>query len=195
MAMLGVEQYWFQVSMIGVPAVFVIAYLHIKLSYYRRRNRQLGLAARAMHDHVTARDRFLEDPAPSEFLKSFLLDYSDAISNEATATAFAAFYVQGKVSPRDHDPDLKKLVREEMTELKARPDLRKALDTAVMSGFVVLCMRWPGPARVFDVLMANVALDRKKGAAAAMDLSRRARDRRKDNDQSPTPPGIQLAAC
>lgn len=165
--MMAFEQFWFEASLVIVPAAIVIIFLKVRYAATARRNRQMGVVVRAMADHKRAVELVLNDPATPDVIRDSLAAYSRVVCDPKMGHDLAVFIMSGELQKAVDAPEHLGSFKEDLASLRGtRPDLLSAFRTATMSGMIVTILRSPDTARRFEETMATLASDERRGIQA-----------------------------
>jgi hypothetical protein len=118
----------------------------------RKRAAQLEEANRLLNLHYDALESVLVDAAAPEPMKTVMREFSDAICDHAFALR-----ITGKLlSHAPARPETEGADVFDTAQLRIhRPDLADAMEQAIRTGIMAMFLRWPEPARAFELLVSR----------------------------------------
>jgi hypothetical protein len=154
---MGVSEPMF-VATAGIAIILAYAWLRSGTRHAnQRRTQQLNHAAVLLSRHADALEHFLLDVNAPRHMKRFLLDWSDAMGEEAEVLSMvAAMDSQGTWSPKMVSAEASAL-RADLDDLgRHHPALAKAFETALRTGILAAILLWPFSASLFESAVTNV---------------------------------------
>lgn len=164
--MLGIEQLWFEISIVLIPAAFILFLLRRKRLQARHDLERLSAALKAMEAHYRAVDYILADPAPSERIKDAIRTFSVAVAVPQIGKELAHEFIAGTLFER-RDGEDQAAFKSEVADLRGRSDLVSELQTALLSGLAAILLRHRETEAQFISVMATISGDGRSRAALA----------------------------
>ncbi|WP_019997251.1 hypothetical protein [Aureimonas ureilytica] len=185
--MVGLEQFWFEASLVIAPAALIVAYLKFRIRVEDRRKRDLSIALTAMSAHRRAVDVVLDDPATPESMRTAIAIFSKVISTPSAARKLAQMVLRDDEAKVENPPEYLTTLKDDARRLmQSRPDLSDAFKEATTSGLIVAMLRDPATSKRFEEAISAIATDEKRSFKAV----------RASSSFAPMfPPGGHAAAC
>lgn len=160
---------WVAVAVILPVTALIVTIIYAMRRRSQRRTNELELVAIALRAHYASISELINDPAIPDEAKEGLALFSQGIARREVAELFAADFARGvvfgrKVSKPQYWDDLTRL-------FKTRPDLAALYQKAVMSGLVILFLRWPGNEGLYQRMTVELAAQPQKSGAVVRKLS------------------------
>ena len=168
-----------------VSAVLTIQWLRVRA---RRRTNELQTTAAALTAHYDAVEQIIDDPAlPLEALE-FLSVFSEVVSDREVCGEFTDSILR---APSERVRGAVPVWAEEIEKVgRTRPDIEENFHKAVASGIVALFLRWPGNSWKFQMMIQQIAADRRKEALIAEQVAKiREKAHRSNGNDGPLMPG------
>jgi hypothetical protein len=179
---------WLEAALITgwvVSAVLVIQWLRVRA---RRRTHELQTTAAALTAHYDAVEQIIDDPALPLPALEFLSVFSEVVADREACGEFTDSVLR---VPLDRIRGSIPKWAEEIEKIgRTRPDLEENFHKAVASGIVALFLRWPGNSWKFQMMIQQIAADRRKEALIAEQVAKiRERAHKNNGNGGPLMPG------
>jgi hypothetical protein len=154
----------------------------------RRRTNELKTAAAALTAHYDALEKLVDDPALPDSALEFLGVFAEVISDNETCDNLAEGVFQ---VPLEQIKNSTPKWADEIEKIgKTRPDIEENFQKAVASGIIAMFLRWPGNSWKLQMMVQEIAADRRKEAALAERVAQiKERAHRGDGNGGPLMPG------
>jgi hypothetical protein len=165
---------------IGAAAMSVVSFISDYSTAMTRRTTQLRVAAKALGAHYDALEKFTSDPAVSDNLRQFVLDFSDAVTDEGVARVIAQ-----RICSDDPPPTPSAAAAEitsEVDELRrTRRDLIPLFDAIIGNGITAMFHQWDSTAAMVETALQKFTANPGREivvAAKAVTAERKAKSTR-----------------
>jgi hypothetical protein len=137
---------------IGAAAMSVVSFISGYSTRITSRTSQLKVAAKALTAHYDALEKFAADPAVSDTLKQFVLDFSDAVTDEVVACLIAERICSDDPLPTPSAATAE--ITSEIDELRrTRRDLVPLFDAIIGNGITAMFHQWDSTAAMIETAL------------------------------------------
>lgn len=156
----------------GLSMFALIDFFRAKISQAKTRRSKLEQANTFLHVHTHSLKEFAQFNEPSLRLKRSLIDFSEQISSEHSASAL--IFRAGCIGSGNLEPsaDAEAVLSDLAMLREDRPSQADTFDQAIRCGLFAALYRWPSAEGAFEKAFAYLVVDQKKQVDRAIRATR-----------------------